>query len=119
MHIHNFGQTLKIQNTVVTLNIRSRSSKSTYLNTVSMQGWCSKIHWFRRQSSEKAEITVFRDGDHENEVTMKTRSNHQTHINPLFCHNDIKTLARILCSIQEISYKKTYLGQNMTFKVLV
>ena len=47
----------------------------------------------------------FKDGDHDNVVTMKTRSNHQTHINPLFCYKDTKTLAKIHCSIQEISYK--------------
>ena len=31
MHIHNFGQTLKLQSAVVTLNIRRRSSKSNLL----------------------------------------------------------------------------------------
>ena len=63
MHKHNFGQTLKIQSAVVTLNIRSRSliSNSLFLsaNIVSMQVWCRKIHLFRRQSSGNGWFTVF------------------------------------------------------------
>ena len=41
MHKHNFGRTLKLQSAVVTLDIRSRSSKSNFLtpNNVSMQIW--------------------------------------------------------------------------------
>ena len=41
MHKHNFGRTLKLENAVVTLDIRSRSSKSNFLtpNNVSMQIW--------------------------------------------------------------------------------
>ena len=41
MHKHNFGQTLKLPSSVVTLDIRSRSSKSNFLtpNNVSMQIW--------------------------------------------------------------------------------
>ena len=34
MHKHNFGQTLKIQSAVVTLNIRSRSLTLFYLQTM-------------------------------------------------------------------------------------
>ena len=41
MHKHNFGRTLKLESAVVTLDIRSRSSKSNFLtpNNVSMQIW--------------------------------------------------------------------------------
>ena len=41
MHKHNFGRTLKLQIAVVTLDIRSRSSKSNFLtqNNVSMLIW--------------------------------------------------------------------------------
>ena len=63
MHKHNFGEILKLQSAVVNVNIRSRSLKSnnSFLspNNVSMQVWCSKAHWLRGQSSEKAEFTVF------------------------------------------------------------
>ena len=74
MHKHNFGQTLKIQSAVVTLNILGQCHQNlinSFLsaNNVSMQVWCRKIHWFRRQSSEKADFTY-----HDNEVTLKTRS---------------------------------------------
>ena len=37
MHKHNFGQKLKLQSAVVTLNIRSRSSKPNQLFSVSKQ----------------------------------------------------------------------------------
>ena len=37
MHKHNFGQTLKLQSDVVTLNIRSRSSKSNQFFSVPIQ----------------------------------------------------------------------------------
>ena len=62
MHNHNFGQTLKLQNAVVIMNIRSRSLKSNCFlspNNVSLQVWCRKTHWLRRQRSEKVEFTVF------------------------------------------------------------
>ena len=41
MNKHNFGRTLKLESAVVTLDIRSRSSKSNFLtpNNVSMQIW--------------------------------------------------------------------------------
>ena len=41
MHKHNSGQTLELQSAVVTLDIRSRSSKSNFLtpNNVPMQIW--------------------------------------------------------------------------------
>ena len=39
-----------------------------------MQVWWRKTHWFRRQSSEKADFTFFKDGDLKNEVTLKIRS---------------------------------------------
>ena len=78
MHKRNFGQTLKLQSAVVTVNIsamvtinkRSRSLNliNSFLspNNVSMQVWCRKPHWFRRQSLQKAEFTVFfKDDDLE------------------------------------------------------
>ena len=69
MHKHNFGQALKLQGAVGTVNIRSRSLKiiNSFLspNNVSMQVWCRKPPWFRRQSSKKAEFTVFKDDDLE------------------------------------------------------
>ena len=69
MHKHNFGQTLKLQSAGVTMNIRSRSLNLINLflspNNESMQVWCRKPHWFRRQSSEKAELTVFKYDDLE------------------------------------------------------
>ena len=37
MHKHNFGQTLKLQSAVVTVNIRSRSLKSNKVFSVSKQ----------------------------------------------------------------------------------
>ena len=40
MHKHNFGQTLKFQSAVVTVNIRSKSLKSNSLLTVSKQIAC-------------------------------------------------------------------------------
>ena len=65
MHKHNFGQTLKLQSAVVTVNIRSRLLNliNSFLspNNVSVQVWCRKTHWFTRQSSEKAKLTVFKD----------------------------------------------------------
>ena len=41
MHKHNFGQTLKLQSAVITLDIGSRSSQSNFLtlNNVSIQIW--------------------------------------------------------------------------------
>ena len=41
MHKHNFGRTLKLESAVVTLDIRSRSSKSNFLtpNNISVQIW--------------------------------------------------------------------------------
>ena len=62
MYKHNFGQTFNLQSAVVTVNIRSRLLKSNSFlspNNVSKQVWCRKAHWFRRQSSEKAEFTFF------------------------------------------------------------
>ena len=64
MHRH-FGQTLKSQCAVVTVNIRSRSLKSNEFFSVSKQCistqvWCRKTHWFRRQSSEKFDFTVLK-----------------------------------------------------------
>ena len=35
-----------------------------------MQVWCRKIHWLRRQSSEKADLQFLKDGDHDNELTL-------------------------------------------------
>ena len=67
MHKHNFGQTLKLQSAVGTVNIRSRSLKSNSLFSASKQITCiyaslvQKKNWFRRQSSEKAEFAVFHD----------------------------------------------------------
>ena len=64
MHKHNLGQALKLQSTVVTLNI-IRSRFENLINSfpspknVSVQVWWRKTHWFRRQSSEKADFTVF------------------------------------------------------------
>ena len=65
---HNFGQTVKLQSDLVIVNIRSRSLKyiNSFLssNNVSIQVWCKKNpYWFRRQSSKKAEFTVFKDDD--------------------------------------------------------
>ena len=40
MHKHNFGQTLKLQSAVVTVNIRSRSLKSNSLFSVTKQIKC-------------------------------------------------------------------------------
>ena len=40
MHKHNFGQTLKLQSAVVTVNIRSKSLKSSSLFSVSKQITC-------------------------------------------------------------------------------
>ena len=59
MHKHNFGQTLKLQSAVATIDIRSRSSIHSFLtpNNVSMQIWWRKSHWFRSKSSEKADFT--------------------------------------------------------------
>ena len=111
MHKHNFGQTLKIQSAVVTLNIRSRSSKSYLLflsaNNVSMQVWCGKIHWFRRQNSEKADLQFLRTVTMIMRWPWKLGQTQQNHINSLFCHNDTihKSLAGIHCSTQEIAYK--------------
>ena len=114
----------KIQSAVVTLNMRSRSLKSNSFlsaNNVSMQVWCRKTHWFRTEL-RKAYFTVFfKDEDHDNEVTLKTRSKSPNYINSLFCPNDTlhKSLARIHCSIQEISYKSIILVKIWHFKVLV
>ena len=71
MHKHNFGQILNLQRAVVTLNIRSRSSKSNKLFSVSKQciyaSLMGKASLFGRQSSEKADFTGFsKDGDLEN-----------------------------------------------------
>ena len=72
MYKHNFGQTLKLQSDVVTVNIRPRSLKSYSLFSVSKQITCiyaslvqKKKLWFRRQSSEKAEATDYKDDDLE------------------------------------------------------
>ena len=66
MHKHNFGQTLKLQSAVVTVNITSRSLQSYSLFFLST----NKLHvamqvWFRRQSSEKVEFKIFKDDDLE------------------------------------------------------
>ena len=76
-------------------------------NNVSMQVWWRKPNWFRRQSSEKAKFTVFKDGDLANEVTLKVRSrvpkSYQLIILPKL-YNTL-SLGLLHCSIQEISYK--------------
>ena len=66
MHKQNFGQTLKLQTAVVTVNIRSRLLKSNSLFSVSKQITCiyasqvqKKNLCFRRQISEKAEFKAF------------------------------------------------------------
>ena len=56
MHKHNFGQTLKIQSAVVTLNIRSRSLTLFYLQTMFQCKFGEEK--IRRQSSEKTDFTV-------------------------------------------------------------
>ena len=88
-----FRQTLKLQSAVVTVNIKSMSFKCIHSfllsqNNVSMQVWCIKPHWFRRQSSEKAEFTVFKDDKLEMRWLSKLGQGHQNHINSTFCHND-------------------------------
>ena len=87
MHKHNFSQTLKLheQSAVVTVNIRSRSLKS---KSLSKQITCTCIYlckfgaeknlWLRRQSSEKAEFTVFLRMMILNEVTLKDTSRSPT-----------------------------------------
>ena len=62
-YTHIFGQTLKLQSAVVTVNIRSRSLKSNSLFSVSKQITCiyaslmqKKNLWFRRQSSERLNL---------------------------------------------------------------
>ena len=54
MHKHYFGQTLKLQSAVVTVNIRFMSLESKVLfsvsNNVSMHVWCRKTHSLRRKS---------------------------------------------------------------------
>ena len=69
MHKHNFGQILKLQSAVVTVNTRSRSLKSNQLFSISKQciyaSLVQKIQWFNRQSSEKAEFKVFKGDDLE------------------------------------------------------
>ena len=60
--MHKHSQTLKFRSAVVTVNNRSRSLNSSP-NNVSMRVWCRKSHWFRKQSSEKAEFTFFNKDD--------------------------------------------------------
>ena len=44
-------------------------------NNVYMRVWWRKSHWLRKQSSKKAEFTVFfKDDDFENEETLKIRA---------------------------------------------
>ena len=63
MHKHYFGQTLKLQSAVVTVNLRSRSLESKVLFSVSKQ--CiyaclvQKNTLVKRKSSKKAEFSVF------------------------------------------------------------
>ena len=70
-----------------------------------LQVWWRKAHWFRTQSSEKAEFTVFNDDDFENEVTLtvslRSPKSYQFFILPRY---NTLSLAGIHFSIQEISY---------------
>ena len=63
MHKHNFGQTLKLQSAVVTVNIRSRSLKSNQLFSVSKQCIYAKFGaenpLVQKTELRKAEFTVF------------------------------------------------------------
>ena len=49
------------------LEYKAKVNKSQSSNNASMQFWWRKAHWFRRQSSEKADFTVLRM------VTLKMR----------------------------------------------
>ena len=65
MHRHNFGQTLKLQSAVVTVNIRSRSLKSNDLFSVSkqcisMQVWSRKKPTGSEDSSENVDFTLLK-----------------------------------------------------------
>ena len=79
---------------------------------VSMQVCWRKPHWFRRQRSENADFTVFKDSNLDNEATLKTRSkppkSYQLFILPQYFDTIHISLARIHCSIQEISYKTLF-----------
>ena len=67
MHKHNFGQTLKLQSAVVTVNIRSRPLKSNYFlskNNVSMQVWCKKNPTGSEDRAQKRlNLQFFKDDD--------------------------------------------------------
>ena len=76
MQQHNFGQTLKIQSAVATLNIRSRSSNlvnSFVCKQCINASLVQKTFTVSEDSSEKADLQFFKDGDRDNEVTL-TRS---------------------------------------------
>ena len=81
MHKNNFGQTLNLQSAVVTLNIRSWSSKSNELFSVSKQciynaSLMEKNPLVQNTELRKGRIyrVFFKDDEHENEVTLKVRS---------------------------------------------
>ena len=61
MHIHKFGQTLKLKSYVVT--VKTRSSSLNLFSVSKQYIYASLVqkypHWFRRQSQEKAEFTAF------------------------------------------------------------
>ena len=63
MHKHNFGQTLKLQSAVITLNIRSRSSFGGENSTGSED-----------RAQKRLILQFFNDGGLKNEVTLKIRS---------------------------------------------
>ena len=69
MHKHNFGQTLKLQcfgyHEYKVKVIKIKLTLFLSPNNVSMQVWCRQTHWFRRQTLENAEFTVFKDDDLE------------------------------------------------------
>ena len=71
MHKHNFGQTLKLQSAVVTVNIRPRSNLIHYFlspnkSHVSMYVWCRKKPLVQKSELRKGWIySFFKDDDLE------------------------------------------------------
>ena len=79
MHKHNFGQTLKLQSAVVTVNIRSWILKILFTLFCLQTMYLCKFGGENPTGSEdraqkRLNLQFFKDDDLENEMTLKFRS---------------------------------------------
>ena len=66
MNKHNFGQTLKLQSAVVTVNIRSRSLKSNSIFSVCRQITCIYASLVQKRAQKRLNLQgFFKDDDLE------------------------------------------------------